>query len=442
MKNLSYLFLIACAILMNGCVHDEAAIFDEPASIRMQKMLKECADILVGSSDGWYADFYPEKDAIIGGYAMYFKFNSNGFVDVSCEIPTNVPAGTTETSQYEFIAERGPILSFSTYNAVMHHFSEPKSTDHNGLQGDYEFVVMKMTQDSITMKGKKYGNRLVFRRNKGNIDPDTYFSQVVGMESDLSEFGMFNFSLNDERIGMVAVLDRTFSIGYKDGEEDKSVSVSYTFTSEGIRLYEPFVFNGVTMQNFSWNRQEEKYVCSDPGINAFFDVFFPDDYELRYKDLIGRWKMQFHGTSTSSWSYADVEIIERKKNVSYEFVAPTILTYPIELSFDAQKGIVSFFAHNAATEEATGYSIRVSPFDRNAGYLYTSVGGPVGIVGVWNHDENDERSIFFEDNERWNTYHANGLYLRRYDGSTSMGSFSDNIGGYRFNDITITKISD
>lgn len=443
MKKLTYIFLLAAVFVMNGCLHDVQEIFDEPASIRMQNALAEYNDLLTSSANGWFADYYPEDNQKIGGYAMFLKFSSTGFVDISCEIPTNVSAVQAETSQYELIADQGPVLSFSTYNPVLHYFSEPNSSDYDGLYGDYEFIVMKASQDTIEMKGKKHGNKLVLRRNKENVSPETYFSQVTSLEDILSEFGMFNFALNGNRIGMVAVIDRTFSIGYKnDNDEDETLSVSYTFTPTGIRLYEPFVFEGVTMQNFIWSTSEEKYVCSDPGVNAFFDVYFPEDYELRYSELIGTWRMQYHGTSTSVWDYANIEISQRKKNATYTLTAPDILEFPIEVTFDAQKGIVSIFTHHAGIDETTGYTIRVCPYDRAAGYLYTNVGGIAGIIGKWNHDEGGERMITFEDNGRWQTYKANGLIVRLYEGSTSRGNFTANIGGHRFNDITITKIID
>lgn len=439
MKKLSFLYLIVCMIILNGCVQDEPPVFDKSPSVRMRDALKDCAELLVSSPEGWFADYYPEINAKVGGYAMFFKFHANGFVDVSCEIETNVRAGKVETSQYQFTADRGPVLSFSTYNPVMHYFSEPRSSDHNGFQGDYEFVVMSTSEDAVEMKGKKYGNRITLRRNKSNVDPVTYFAQVAEMANELSEFGMFNFSLNDKRVGMVAVLDRSFSIGYKDGDQDKTVSVSYTFTPEGIRLYKPFVFDGVTMETFKWNSNQEKYVSSTPGTNAFFDVFFPEDYELRYSELIGTWNMQYHGVSTTSWSYADIEISEKRKNATYTVSAPTIWNQPIELTFDAQKGIVSILTHILGTDENTGYSVRICPYDRKAGYLYTSVGGPGGIVGIWNKDEGGVRSIHFVDNGKWVTYKANGLIIRLYDGAASKGNYTANIGGHRFNDITITK---
>ncbi|MDR3220337.1 MAG: DUF4302 domain-containing protein [Dysgonamonadaceae bacterium] len=444
MKKIVYLSMLVAVFALNACKEDND-IFEESASIRLQNALNEYQELLASSTNGWFGDYYPEEDHKIGGYAMFLKFNSNGNVAVSCEIATNVPAGEERTSQWEMIAEQGPVLSFANYNPVMHYFSEPYASDVNGRMGDYEFVVMKASQDTIELKGKKHNNRFVLRRNTGNINPQTYFSGVAEFEDKLSEFGMFSFVLKGTRIGVTAVIDRTFSIGYQDEEAklDKTVKVAYTFTPDGILLYEPFTFKDVTMQNFKWNAAEEKYVCTDPGVDAYFDVYFPEDYELRYGEFIGKWNMQYHGASTTTWANAVVEIVIKKKNATYTMICPEIFSFPgIEVAFDAQKGIISILNHNAAIDEATGYSIRICAYDRTAGYLNTSSTGPVGIVGNWNKDAGGARSVNFVDNKVWGTYHPNGLIFRLYNGSTSIGNFTDNIGGYRFNDITITKIED
>ncbi|GHT07736.1 hypothetical protein FACS189432_00210 [Bacteroidia bacterium] len=430
---------------MSACVQDHKDIFDEPASIRMQHAVSEYKDLLASSPNGWLADYYPEKDHGIGGYAMALKFNSNGTVDVSCEIETNAKAGEVQTSQWDIISDRGPVLSFTTYNKVMHYFSEPYSWDVDGRYGDYEFVIMKAEGDVVEMKGKKHGNKLVLRKNTTGVTPSDYFKQVFEMDDKLSEFGMFSFVLNGVRIGMTAVVDRTFSIGYVDDKDksDQTVKVAYTFTPTGIRFYEPFEFNGVTMQNFTWSASEEKYTCTDAGINAFFDVYFPADYQLRYGEFIGKWRWQFHGASTSTWVYADVEVTQKKKNSTYTLSCPEIFSFKgIEVSFDAQKGIISILNQNADKDAATGYDVRVCAYDRAAGYLSTGSTGPIGIVGIWNKDAGGVRSINFVDNGKWVTYKPNGFLLRLFNGSTSMGNYTTNIADYRFNDITMTKIAD
>jgi hypothetical protein len=445
MKKITYLVLLATVFFMNACVEDHKDIFDEPASIRMQHAISEYKDLLASSSNGWLADYYPEANHSIGGYAMHLNFSSNGTVDVSCEIATNAKAGEVKNSQWDIISDRGPVLSFTTYNPVMHYFSEPYSSDVDGRYGDYEFVIMKAEGDVVEMKGKKHGNKLVLRKNTTGVVPTDYFNQIAVLDDKLSEFGMFNFALNGTRIGMTAVVDRTFTIGYKDGDnEDQTVKVAYTFTPTGIRLYEPFEFKEIAMQNFTWNAAEEKYVCTDAGVNAFFDVYFPEDYQLRYGEFIGKWHWQFHGASTTAWEYADVEVIQKKKNATYTLICPEIFSFSgIEISFDAQKGIISILNQNADKDAATGYDVRVCAYDRAAGYLSTGSTGPIGIVGIWNKDANGVRSINFVDNGKWVTYKPNGILLRLYNGSTSMGNYTTNInGGYRFNDITMTKIDD
>jgi hypothetical protein len=443
MKKIIYLSLLVAAFFLNAC-NEENDIFNEPASIRMQNTLNEYQALLAGSANGWFGNYYPEEDYKIGGYAMFLKFNSNGNVDVSCEIATNAPAMQTETSQWEMIAEQGPVLSFSTYNPVMHYFSEPYQTDVDGRMGDYEFIVMKAGQDTVELKGKKHGNKFILVRNTENLDPKTHFQAIAQMEDKLSEFGMFGFVLKGVRIGLTSVVDRTFTIGYVDEDDvESTVTVAYSFTPSGIRFAKPFEFQGVTMQNFAWNASEEKYLCTDAGTDAFFDVYFPDDYELRYGELIGEWRIKYHGASTTTWVEETVSVTQKKKNATYTMYSPNLFSFPgIEISFNAQKGIISILNQNAATQEGTGYDIRICAYDRAAGYLNTSSTGPVGVVGDWNKDAGGVRSITFVDNRQWSAYRPNGFLIRLYNGSTNMGNFTANVADYRFTDITITKIED
>lgn len=448
MKKIIYFILIIPALVLNGCVQDEEDIFDAPVSARLQKAIDEYTQLLASSENGWFADYYPEKNHSIGGYAMYLKFTSDKQVSISCEIATNVSAGESKTSEWDVFAEQSVILSFSTYNPVMHFFSEPYASDVDGRSGDYEFIIEKATPDQVEMKGKKHGNKLVLRKNVANTSPAEYFRTIVEMEDALSEFGMFGFMLKNERIGIASVVDRTFTIGYTEPDEEgktvsKTVKVAYTFTSNGIRLCEPFEFKGASMQNFEWKTSEEKYVCTDAGVDAYFDIYFPPDYALRYGEFTGTWEIRYHGASTTTFETATATIVAKKKNATFQFICNEIFDFPgLEISFDAQKGIISILNQNAAIQEETGYFIRICAYDRNAGYLNTSSTGPVGIIGEWNKDEGGTRAITFKDNGRWGTYKANGILLRLFNSAnTSMGNFATNKGGYRFNDITITKIN-
>jgi hypothetical protein len=413
-------------------VQDEENLFGISASERMQKTIAEHKTLLTGSQNGWLADYYPEKKHSVGGYTMFLKFLADGRVTASCETATNVPAHTADTSQYDVFAEQGPILSFSTYNRVMHYFSEPLgSSDVDGRSGDYEFVFMKVVSpDEIHLKGKKQGNRLVLRRNN-DIDPDVYYEKIKEIENEVVEFSSFRLLVNNRVIDSLDVSQKTMS--------GDSVSVAYTFTPEGIRLYEPLVIDGVTMLNFKWNPENNRYECTDSGVNAYFEGYYPPDFQLKYDDFLGEWEMQYHGSSRTVWSVETVTVSPKRQYYSFTLSCDRIFSFPgIELTYNRQKGTISLI--NQSIDFSYGYSdnVRVLAYDRNAGYLALGLGS-IGLNGEWNNDENGSRQIRFVDNKIWEVYKPDGFYLRLYSGNTNNGDFTANIGGRMFNDITLTK---
>ncbi|MDR3245731.1 MAG: DUF4302 domain-containing protein [Prevotellaceae bacterium] len=455
-------FLITLLIILQSCVQDEENIFGIPASERMQQTITEYTALLASSENGWFADYYPEKEHSIGGYAMFLKFNANGTVVVSCETETILPAGEADTSQFEVFAEQGPILSFATYNKVIHYFSEPYASDIDGRAGDYEFVIMKAVSDNeIHLKGKKQGNKLVLRRNVDNLVPKEHFDKITTFsDEEASTFASFYYMIGNDTLATVATASgRTFSLKYKvkhiTGKDitivDTTVIIAYTFTPDGIRLYEPFSLDNIITEKyrdvivnyFKWNKEQEKYESADPGVNAYLKGYFPPDYQLTYQEFLGEWDMQYHGTSTTAWSYATVTIDMKKNNNTLTLSCDEIFSFAgIELVFDAQKGTIAMLNQNAAVHTDGVNYVRVCAYDREAGYLSTGSTGPIGLDGIWNNEKGaGNAQIHFVDNKRWGTYKPNGILLRLYtiSNNTNTGNFTGNIGGYRFNDITLTK---
>ena len=82
---------------------------------------------------------------------MFMKFKS-GKAYVSSDI---APGSMVTSSSYDVISDRGPVITFNTYNMIMHYLASPSMSNVEGEQGDYEFVITKTTQDSIYVKGKK-----------------------------------------------------------------------------------------------------------------------------------------------------------------------------------------------------------------------------------------------------------------------------------------------
>ena len=99
-------------------------------------------------------------------------------------------AGADETvsSLYSVKSEQATMLSFDTYNYLVHYFGQPQGSmadDPNGtLGGDYEFVISDATADRIELKGKKYGNRIVMKAFSADQTWKQYLTRIKKVEDD------------------------------------------------------------------------------------------------------------------------------------------------------------------------------------------------------------------------------------------------------------------
>ena len=161
MKKVIYgLVLLFVTLSFQSCLHDEKNLFSDSASERMDKAVTVDQQMLESSSNGWVLNYYPGEDYSEGGYAYLVKFK-NGKVTMASEFSGS---DSTFTSDYAMVKDQGPVLTFNTYNPIMHWLSEASISNINTYQGDYEFVVSKATEDSIVMTGKKWGNKMVMTR--------------------------------------------------------------------------------------------------------------------------------------------------------------------------------------------------------------------------------------------------------------------------------------
>ena len=427
--------LFSALFALSGCVRDEENIFGVSAAERMRQTLVEYATVLTSAENGWFLDYYPEKNQSAGGYSMYLKFLSDGRVTVACETETNLPAATADTSRYDLLAEQGPILSFSTYNKVMHYFSEPYSHDIDGRAGDYEFIIVAASRDEVVIKGKKRGTTMRLQRNAGNTNPKVRFDSVTKIVEEATKYGALKLVVNNRTVDSMNVNDRTL-VG-------KEKTMSYAYTSRGIRFYQPFVAEATKMWNFDLNAQSGRFVCTDQGANAYFESYFPAGHQLKYEDFLGEWEMSYVGLSSTDTMWAKVTLSVDKRNKTLLLSSHDLFSFAgVKLSYDFKTGTVALLNHNAAFHPNGLHYIRLCSLDLVAGYINHSLSEPLaGLTGVWNGDQGGQRRISFTDNKVWGTYVANGIIFRLYDvaNNSFFNNYSDNKGGFVFTDISITK---
>jgi hypothetical protein len=427
--------LLGAFLATSSCVRDEENLFGSPAAERMRQTLEEYSAILTGAENGWFLDYYPEKNLSAGGYSMFLKFLPDGRVAVACETETNLPPAAADTSRYDLLAEQGPVLSFSTYNRVMHYFSEPYSHDIDGRAGDYEFVIVGATRNEVTVTGKKRGTTMRLQRNAGNPNPAARFDSVARIVEDATKYGAFRLAVNNRTVDSMDVRARTL-VG-------KTRTLSFAYTAAGIRFNLPFAEGDVTMWNFDWNAQTGRFVCTDPGVSAYLEGYYPAGHQLKYEDFLGEWEMSYVGLSSTATLSAKVNIAVDKRNASFLLSSAELFSFAgVKLSYDTRTGTVALLNHNAALHSNGLDYIRLCMVDMAAGYINYSLNEPVpGLAGVWNGDQGGQRRIIFIDNRVWGTYTANGILLRLFTvtNNASAGNYTGNKGGYIFTDIIITK---
>ena len=198
MKKL-YKFSAIAAVLMSAslasCNHEEADIFDQNAAHRTEEARKMYKEILLDKGGKWQMEYFTTEEE--HGYVYLFTFRNDGTVTISgnneyitklTNIDSNVPSYGSETSMWTILSDNGPVLSFNSYNPIFHLFATPEDipgTERDeqgyGHSGDYEFDLMKFSNDTLYLEGKKNGAEIIMTRIAPEIDDETYLNEVVAL---------------------------------------------------------------------------------------------------------------------------------------------------------------------------------------------------------------------------------------------------------------------
>uniref|UniRef100_UPI003FED4E06 DUF4302 domain-containing protein n=1 Tax=Prevotella sp. TaxID=59823 RepID=UPI003FED4E06 len=249
MKNIINSILIGTAVLgLSACsLHDDTELFGEPAAERLEKNVAADKTLLESAANGWELHMWTGKDYSGGGYTYFMKF-ANDKVTVSSDI---APANMKTTSSYDVISDQGPVLTVNTYNEVFHYLAEPSMDDDDGEQQDYEFVIMRTTNDSIYLRGKKWGNHMVMTRVAESTSWEDEINKIQQMDEDL----MRTFSLvegNDTLGGVSLGDDRILTYTDKSGYK----KIPYYVSTKGITLAKPLEVNGKALQELDYDADD------------------------------------------------------------------------------------------------------------------------------------------------------------------------------------------
>ncbi len=287
LRTLFYMLLPLGGGLAAGCSNEVDDYFDLSASQRLSATMDRARRILRAAEYGWELEYYPGTSLAYGGMVYTVKFDS-----LTATVGCSLIADSTETSLYRLTNDNGPVLTFDSYNSLLHYFATPSSSEYEAKGGEFEFVIDSLAQDFIRLYGKKTRNTMYLRRLTAS--PDEYAEKTIRI------FDHFVDSIRGN-IGTAAIAAKTNptarSINIVSGRD--TFNVHYAYTDRGIRLYRPLSVGGVTVQSFDFDVETSTLTCSDDGREniKLQGIAYPPDF-MSYAMYEGEYTLTYGTNST------------------------------------------------------------------------------------------------------------------------------------------------
>ncbi len=258
-RNIFPLSLLCCGItatlLLGSCMPETENVFGESAAIRMEKAVVNNTTILESNSQGWSMDFYP-GERVMGGIAYTAQFK-DGNVKLRCERAIDYSdlvykseykyaAAEEVTSGYSVKSETGVVLTFDTFNALIHYWAQPFGLNASGYASDYEFTFIHASADSVVLRGKKYGN--LMRLYPLKESPADHLAKTIAMRQQLSDIARQRLIVDGET-QLISFSDN--HLKYTDNGID--YDMPFTYTADGIRFYQSVSIKGIQFNQMTYD---------------------------------------------------------------------------------------------------------------------------------------------------------------------------------------------
>ena len=302
MKTKIFKLLFCCVALLTftlqSCSNKEEEIFEESPSARLQALMDKTQATLVSSENGWVMDYFPDRDLSYGGFLYILKFNKQS-VEAYCELSDDLSESIE--SLYKLSNDDGAVLSFDSYNEFLHFFATPSSGRYEAYDGDFEFKIMKVEDDLITLKGKRSGNTIYLHRLKE--EPVQYLEKCVKTSENIFA-PKASGTYGGTAIEALVDPDVRYITIYLNGGE---YGQYFLPTPTGVRFVEPLEINGATISELSYDNIKFIFSGTDSnGANIQFTCALPDDY-MFFEEFEGDYRMYL--STSSSRYYVDVKLV-------------------------------------------------------------------------------------------------------------------------------------
>ncbi|BCS85452.1 DUF4302 and DUF4987 domain-containing protein [Prevotella herbatica] len=324
---------------------DQEDLFDEPSSLRMQNALDKTRKVLEGSKKGWLIDYYVGDNQQYGGYAFTVKFDS-----LTCTAASELSADSA-TSYYKLTTDDGPVLTFDTYNTVLHALATPSADNYEGFHADYEFIILSADANEVVLKGKKTGS--IMKMYPLTETPSAYLSNVKSTIDNFVINGASG-SVDKTSLDISVDIDNRQIEYYIKNDSTVLGSTAFTMTDKGVRLYDPIIVDGKKLQNFIFDADKTTLTCTDAS-NVTLKGTLPAGY-FKYSDYAGDYSFTYSAPVSGKLTKLtmDVKLTPSGDGTTYKLDGLNSNFSPI-LKYNKSKGILEL--NSQVIGEYQGYNI-------------------------------------------------------------------------------------
>lgn len=382
-KIFNLLFIALLVVIYSACTPEEDNVFDQSSANRMTEAIADTRDLLTGVENGWLMAYYPSASQKYGGYNVLVSFTKDGKVTASSEV---YDATDKVTSDYSLTQSAGVILSFDSYNDIIHFFSDPLNPagigdKGKGMEGDLEFRVMETAPDRIVMQGRKTGSRIVMTPMPKDASWSKYLNDVLAADDNMA-FAAYKYEAGNVEASVVMSY-HTMSMTYVENGVSVTVSVPYLVTPTGYKLYETLDLGGVPVDELTYSDAGDKYEFTSPQGNAkLFGLIPPlnqvlvtgSNWFFAYSKLSDYYK--------AKWDIAKEGLAnDAGEELGQLFYSGGTLSFLSGTSAGFYKGI---FSCSYTQEGEDKITIKITGYAEtgNAPWYYTNVTGFPGLVNT------------------------------------------------------------
>lgn len=330
-KILSYLLLLL-PLTWQSCLFQEDEVFDDSAANRLSAEVIKCQELLKAAPNGWKLEYFIGSNYTGGGIVFLMRFDGKN-VEMTAEIgPAGFKPGNIVSSLYQVQSEQSTMITFDSYNPLLHAYSAPLDANIN-IGGDYEFIVMSASEDKIVLQGKRYKNIMEMTPVPKDIPWRIFLDDILTIQKQAPAY-TYLLKKGDQVLKQFIRSESSLSTfaAYNENVSDDPDILPFIFTEKGLKLHSPYEINGMEIQYFKWNKKTKVFTCTDDNASDVQLTEFTPQNLTPYEAYLGQYTAVFQQMNDPNVHQKTVLIEQKEAGKSYVLKGLEMVDIPLTYS--------------------------------------------------------------------------------------------------------------